>query len=100
MLMCNEMVSLIHKSFDTATDADVETTTEITGVSWFSKAAVELQDKELKAANVIKARIPAENMPPGVVPMVGDEMTHGDERAKVLAVSDNRRGNLPHWAAA
>ena len=98
MLMCNQTVSLIHKNYDAVTDTDVETTTEITGASWFSKAAVELQDKGLKAANVIKVRIPAENMPPGDVPMVGDEMTHGSDRAKVLAVSDNRRGNLSHWA--
>ena len=87
----------------------------IVGVSWFAKftivPSVRMGDNGLTAENVVKVRIPAENMPPDALPQNGDYLVRGVlasvassddlkpyEHFKVMTVGDNRRGNLKHWA--
>lgn len=108
MLACDKMVTLVRCDGMTFTCMMIE------GVSWFDKRIAAIQEKGLAVANEVKIRIPAANLPPGVMPRVGDVVVLGAvdqpiarpadmdsyRHAKVLAVGDNRRGRLPHVAVS
>lgn len=105
MLMCNETITLVRS------DGMSYTSDVISGVSWYDKAVVALQDRGLAASRVTKIRIPADRLP-DMLPQTGDIVIrgHGPSEinslkdlngytfAKVMEVSDNRRGGMPHMA--
>lgn len=83
----------------------------IKGVSFYEKSSLSLAEDGFTAGKTIKIRIPAENMPAGCIPQIGDYIAKGElpflaklsdlggiTHCKAIAVSDNRRGNLSHWA--
>lgn len=111
MLLCNETVTLIH--CELGLDDEQYICTVIEGASWFGKAQITQQQDGFAGGMVVKVRIPEENMPAGVVPREGDQMARGRverierlkdlegvEHFKVMAVGDNRRGRLRHWAVS
>lgn len=115
MLVCNEAVTLV-RHVKTKTD-DTFTCTAIVGASWYAKtvlqAPAQMGVNGVQPANVIKVRIPAENMPGDVEILKGDYLVRGmvngvsslddlkgREFMKVMTVGDNRRGRLQHWAVA
>lgn len=107
MLACTECVTLVK------CDGEAYSTSVFDGVSWYDKTQVQLQDKGLVHANIVKIRIPTELLAGGVpLPEVGDHVFLGRlpkgtvlERPaelakfhprKVMSVSNNLRGGLPH----
>ena len=107
MLMCNETVTLI-RHIKTA-DGDSYEPIIITGASWFGKFKLTPGDASANAATEITVRVPAEQMPGGIIPRTGDYMARGavsvytleeigkTESFEILSVGDNRRGRLKHW---
>lgn len=107
MLACDETITLVKY------DGERYTPYVISGVSWFDKTQVKLEDRGLVFANAVKVRIPEESLG-DVLPEVGDHIFRGvlsdDEvlqkpadlarhhARKVMAVGDNRRGRLAHLA--
>ena len=105
MLMCDETITLVRP------DGMSYRTEVISGVSWYDKAVVSLQDRGLSAARSTKIRIPADRLPQ-MLPQTGDLVIRGVgpetidglkdlcgyTYAKIMQVSDNRRGGLPHMA--
>lgn len=109
MLLCNETVTLIQH--DKQPCGDVFSCTKIAGASWFAKTAVALEDGGVKAANVVKVRIPEKNLPEGAKLQSGCYLVRGEvkqisgisdlkgrEYIKIMTVGDNRRGRLRHWS--
>lgn len=109
MRLCNDTVTLI--KHDKTQKGDTYQCTVIVGASWHAKTAVKLENGGVAAANVIKVRIPEENIPEGLRLHAGDYVAHGivsnmeklsdlkgTEYMKVMTVSDNRRGLMRHWA--
>lgn len=111
MLLCNETVTLIR--CDKHADGETYHCTVIEGASWFGKAQITQQQDGFVGGAVVKVRIPERSMPEGVVPLEGDYMARGrvghintrkdltgTEHVRVMAVGDNRRGRLRHWAVS
>lgn len=116
MLMCNEILTLVHHVREP--DSDRYELTEIKGASWYAKTLVsapisQMGNKGLAAENTVKVRIPENNMPAEVKMQPGDYLIRGSftssvkhapkdfadtEYRKIIGVSDNRRGRNPHWA--
>lgn len=109
MFMCDETVTLVK------CDGETYTAYTISGVSWFNKTQVKLENTGLVFANAAKIRIPAEALTEDIpFPAVGDHIIHGTlplgltvrtpaelaahHPRKVMAVGDNRRGVNPHVA--
>jgi len=107
MLACNECVTLVKCNGETYS------TYVFDGVSWYDKTKVQLQDKGLVHANIVKIRIPADLLADGIpVPEAGDHVFLGrladgevlekpadlaqHHPRKVMSVSNNLRGGLPH----
>lgn len=109
MLACTETVTLVHPIRED--DGDTYVCIVIRGASWYRKSVIALDGDGAKPVPVCKVRIPAENMPEGVIPEEGDYLVRGvlesvqrapadfAEREYLLAtvVGDNRRGRLQHW---
>lgn len=105
MLACNETITLVKF------DGEHYISHVIPGVSWFDKTQVKLEDRGLVFANAVKVRIPAERVGE-TLPEVGDHIFRGElsdsetlekpadlaryHARKVMAVGDNRRGQLAH----
>lgn len=112
MLACDKTITLVQMYYDSEMDADKYRQTVIQNVSWFSKVKVELQDKGVTSADVVKIRIPEKALPEGIILSNGDyivlgkfdqtiakrEDLDGLEYVSIISVGDNRRGNLRHWA--
>lgn len=111
MLYCSETVTLIRCGMEP--DGETYACTPIEGASWFGKAQITPQQDGFVGGAVVKVRIPEKQMPDGVVPREGDYMARGKveridrrkdldgiEHFKVMAVGDNRRGRLRHWAVS
>lgn len=112
MLACDKTITLIQVGYDSEMDEDTYTQHVIRNVSWFSKVKVEVQDKGVTSADVVKIRIPEKEIPEGVRLSNGDFVVLGLidhsitkredldvlEPVTIVSVGDNRRGNLPHWA--
>ncbi len=113
MLMCNETVTLV-RHIKTKT-SDAFTCIAIVGASWYGKTVIQAPAQMgvngVQPANVIKVRIPEENMPEGLMIQKGDYLVRGmiagvsnlddlkgREYMKAMTVSDNRRGRMQHWA--
>lgn len=112
-LACNEKATLIHHV--RTQNADTYVCHILNAISWYEKEAVDVSRDGAKPVNVCKVRIPAalidEN--PAAMPQKLDFMVHGEcggiEKAsdlqglpyfQITAVSDNRRGHLPHVAVS
>lgn len=80
------------------------------GASWFTKTTITTSKEGAKPANSNTVRIPAENVPVGVIPSTGDYIVRGVitsvsmpsdlagvEHFRITAVGNNNRGMLPHW---
>ena len=110
MLACTETVTLVHPVRED--DGDAYVCTVIRGASWYRKAVIAPDGDGAKPVPVCKVRIPAGDMPQGVVPEEGDYLVRGVleavQRAPadfagrdymlITSVSDNCRGRLQHWA--
>ena len=109
MLACTETVTVVK------CDGEIYTATVYVGVSWFEKVQIKLEGKGMVYANAVKVRIPADALPPsGLLPEEGDHIIRGQlplgtviqkpadlaafHPCKVMGVSDNRRGGIPHVA--
>lgn len=104
MLGCTETVTVVH------CDGELYTASVFQGASWFDKTQVRTEDKGLVFANAVKVRIPAESIGTAALPRVGDHILRGaltdavntpadlakHGARKILAVGDNRRGQLAH----
>lgn len=109
MIACTDTVTLVHPV--RGDDGDTYVCTSIHGASWYRKAVIAPDGDGAKPAPVCKARIPAENMPEGVIPEEGDYLVRGAletvrrapgdfaqrEYMLVTVAGDNRRGRLQHW---
>ncbi len=108
MFLCNEPVTLIRHLREA--DGDRYLCVPVNGASWYAKTEVVKTEKGLTTGNVLKCRIPEENMPKGRAPAKGDYLVHGMververlpdlkqyEHFVVTAVGDNRRGRFRHW---
>lgn len=109
MLMCDECLTLVQHVREP--NNDIYRKTIIEDASWYSKVKVELKDKGLVSANMVKVRIPEENMPEGVRIQTGDFLVRGNihddiakpsdivqyEHIKIMSVGNNCRGRLRHW---
>jgi len=109
VLACTETVTLVHPI--RADDGDAYACIPIHGASWHRKAAIAPDGDGARPTPISKARIPAGNMPEGVIPGEGDYLVRGvletvgrapndfaqREYMLVTVVGDNRRGRLRHW---
>ena len=109
-LACDETITLVQ--LVEGEDEDTYTCTEINNASWFSKVAVTLEGEGVRSADLVKIRVPEENLPSGTTIRNGDYIVRGTisgtitkqsdlknyERVTVISVGDNRRGELKHWA--
>lgn len=107
MLACGKTVTLVRLN----ESGEGYNCSTIEGVSWHSKTQIEVKDRGVVAGNVVKVRIPAANLPEGLMPQTGDFLVLGEAKAitkqaelagyvhaKVLGVGNNLRGGLPHVA--
>lgn len=115
MLLCNETVTLIRHIAEK--QGDSFTCTAICGVSWHGRTVIkppsQMGNNGVELENVIRVRIPEAHMPDGLRIQTGDYLVRGVlesvnslrdlqkyEFMKALAVTDNRRGRLRHWAVS
>lgn len=111
MLECNETITFVR--LIKGKTSDTYTCTVVNGASWYEKRITALQDNGLASATEVKVRIPTPNMPSDFIPLVGDFVCRGTVESiakqadlqaythfRVLAVGDNRRGHLSHWAVS
>ena len=113
MLCCDETVTLYHRSYDTASRADVWSRTVYTTASWYGGQAATVSDNGLMTADTYTVRIDTDAAIPAAP---GDVLVRGEVtdtvtgstaltrkcqgRCMVLThVQDNRRGarRLWHW---
>ena len=81
----------------------------MSGVSWYQRTTITTSGDGAKPSNSYTARIPADQMPTGVVPDLGDYLVKGvitavekptditGSKFRITAVGANNRGRLPHW---
>ncbi len=106
MLMCNEIMTLVHHI--KGNDTDTYTCTGIPNCSWYAKTKAVYTDQGMKYARIVKARF--QSLPAGAVMARGDFIVRGTvtsvtkpsdlegtEYAKIVEIGDNRRGTNPHW---
>lgn len=112
MICCSEIITIIHRVYDSKTDMESYEITQINGASWFSKLATAITEKGIKTADVTYIRIPADNMPEGFTIHNDDWAVKGAvssqinsqkdlnklEYVTIVSVADNRRGHLKHIA--
>lgn len=115
MLLCNETVTLVRHIAEK--QGDFFTCTAISGVSWHGRTVIrppsQMGSNGVELANVIQVCIPEAHMPDGLRVQTGDYLVRGALESvsslrdlqnyafmKVLAVTDNRRGRLRHWAVS
>lgn len=109
-LACTETVTLVHHVKTADTDSYV--CYPIQGVSWYEKTETAVSADGAKAVNVYKVRIP-EAVLPSCLPEKLDYLVKGEISGvlkpadlkdesffQITAVSDNRRGSLPHVAVS
>lgn len=103
MLACTDTMTLIK------CDGETYTTAVISGVSWYDKTQVKVEDSGLVYANTVKVRIPQESLG-NLLPEVGDHIVLGEIKTalnkpadlaayhprKVIGVGNNLRGRLAH----
>lgn len=105
MLGCTETITLVHHI---KTDDDTYTCHTVNNASWFSKTTITTSADGAKPANTFEVRIFGTLT--GVQPALGDYVVKGiiesvetprdlknAEYFRITAISDNRRGGLPHW---
>jgi hypothetical protein len=105
MLGCTETITLIHYLND---DEDTYTCHTVNKASWFSKVAISTSADGAKPVNTYEVRVLDDFS--GVVPALGDYVVKGIVESiesptdlknevyfRITAISDNRRGGLPHW---
>lgn len=106
LLGCAEILTLVHR--ECAGDNDVYTCYPINGASWYEKMETAVSADGAKPVNVVKVRIPEAALP-ACLPHKLDYIVKGQIEAvnrpggltsltyfQVTAISDNRRGSLPH----
>lgn len=108
-LACDETITLVQLVEND--DQDTYVCTPIQNASWFSKVTVALEYRGVRSADIVKIRIPEEDMPDDVTIRNGDFVVRGTvsatitkqadlaayDHATVVSVGDNRRGSLRHW---
>lgn len=105
MLGCTETITLVHHVKD---DDDTYTCHTVKNASWFSKTTISTSADGAKPVNTFEVRIFDEFS--SVVPSLGDFVVKGIAKDiekpsdlknkayfRITAISDNRRGGLPHW---
>ena len=105
MLGCTETITLVHHIKD---DDDTYTCHTVNNASWYQKTTITTSADGAKPVNTFEVRIFSEIS--GVVPALGDYVVKGivegiekpsdlknEVYFRITAISDNRRGGLPHW---
>jgi hypothetical protein len=105
ILGCTETVTLVHHIKD---DDDTYTCHPAKNASWFSKVTISTSADGAKPVNTFEVRVFGEF--PGTEPSLGDYVVKGIVEGiesptdlknmvyfRITAISDNRRGGLPHW---
>lgn len=109
-LACEETITIVQMI--QGEDEDRYICTQVENASWFSKVVIALEDKGVRADDVVRIRIPEEELPETVKLKNGDHIIRGTvdgtitkrsdlkgyEFVTVVSVGDNRRGSLRHWA--
>lgn len=105
-LACTETLTLVHHV--KAKDADSYECYQINGASWYEKTQVAISADGAKPVNLITVRIPEAALPiclpekldflvKGEISGVSKPADlKGSNYFQITAVSDNRRGSLPH----
>jgi hypothetical protein len=106
--MGNQTITLI-KHIKTET-ADSYACYSMPNASWFASLSIATDGDGAKPVNTYTVRIPAEHVPVGVVPDMGDVIAKGVvtnvtrpadlktiEHFRITAVGCNLRGLLQHW---
>lgn len=91
MKLCNEKVTFFVLG---KPDADgYDTYSEITadGCSWFRQTNSNVTEKGITRNDTVTIRIPAQNVPDGLVLSTGMKAVHGEETVYVKAWTDNRK---------
>lgn len=82
----------------------------LSGASWRESQIIEMQGGALEGERVVTMRIAEAGAPDGFAPQAGDYIARGDvyadtaqalldvPHARIIAIRDNRRGQLAHWA--
>lgn len=114
MLAADKTVTLYHRSYDTARDADTYTRTVLEGVALYDRPAITAGERGAAPAGRCTVRIPAGRVPPGFAAALGDvlalcacEADIADDYTMealtvdypcctVTAVRDRRGRALPH----
>lgn len=102
---CTETITLVRHIKD---DEDTYTCHTVNNASWFSKVTISTSADGAKPVNTFEVRVFDEFS--GVVPALGDYVVKGIAEGiesptdlknmvyfRITAISDNRRGGLPHW---
>lgn len=112
MLMCQELITLVH--LERTDDGETYVLTSINGASWYGKRVIAQTTKGAEPQNTYIVRIPKENFAEKVIPCRGDYIVRGNlehvqripadlsgrEYFCITSVSDNRRGRFQHWAVS
>lgn len=102
---CTETITLVHHIKD---DDDTYTCHTVNKASWYQKTTITTSADGVKPVNTFDVRVFADFS--GVVPALGDYVVKGIVEGiekpsdlknvvyfRITAISDNRRGGLPHW---
>ena len=82
MLACDKTITVVRYADERYT------CTVLTGVSWYEKLKVAVQDKGLVAANAFTVRIPANVLPEDFLPRVGDVAVLGTVAGEIERPAD------------
>lgn len=108
-LLCgDQIITLVkHRKTDTA---DEYACYSMQNASWYSNVTITTSADGAKPVNTFTARVPAEFVPSGIVPDLGDYVVKGvvtgvrrpadlvgKEYFRITALGCNLRGKLPHW---
>lgn len=105
MLGCTETITLVHHIKD---DDDTYTCHTVNNASWYQKTTIATSADGAKPVNTFDVRIFDPIL--GAEPSLGDYCVKGIVKNiekpsdlknavyfRITAISDNRRGGLPHW---
>lgn len=107
MLHFNETITYFRTG-----EAGALTRIPLAGASWRESQIIEMQGGALGGERVVTARFTEACAPEGFAPQAGDYIARGDVQAdtaqallnvphaRIIAVRDNRRGQLAHWAVS
>lgn len=91
MKLCNDTVVFHAVTGMDADGLDIYEDISVSGCSWYRQGAASVNSKGVTDGSDVVIRIPAENVPDGLVLSKGMQVSMGGDTAHVTAWTDNRR---------